>query len=67
MRCAQVRAVRQGLHVQKAPPPDAPLGVNFSAMLQRLARYRAVWGDCAVPCAHAVQMKPANVIHICSV
>ena len=47
--------MRQGLYVQKAPPPDAPLGADFSAKLRRLARYRAVWGDCAVPCAHAVQ------------
>lgn len=54
--------MRQGLHVQKAPPPNAPLGADFSAKLQRLARYRAVWGDCAVPCAHAVQLSTCQCL-----
>jgi len=43
--------VRPDAHKLAEPPPDAPLGAAFRALALRLARYRAAWGDCDVPCA----------------
>jgi len=50
-RPRQGRRVRPDAHKLAEPPPDAPLGAAFRALALRLARYRAAWGDCDVPCA----------------
>ena len=43
--------MRPDAHKLAEPPPDAPLGAAFRARALRLARFRAAWGDCDVPCA----------------